>query len=532
MSTLELNTQLAEVSFLAGRQVGVIVDRKGHVQHVIVGDAHKLELPDLGRHRAGRGRLRGVRLLHTHLLQEPLTRDDLTDLALLRLDYIAALEVTKDGRPGRWYAAHVVTENEAGDLWHTFAARPAHELLSFDFQGFIRDLEAELARESRLQIVDDRPRVTLVQVTAFDREDGVGPDPEVSMAELRELSATAGVRVVDEVCQRRSKIDPRTVLGRGKLEEVSLRCMQLGVETAIFDCNLTPTQVRSIADATELKVLDRTQLILDIFAQRARTREGKLQVELAQLRYRLPRLSRTAAAFSRLAGGIGGRGPGEQKLEVDRRRVKDRITLLTRDLARVGRSRGVRRQQRNRQGVPIISIVGYTNAGKSTLLNTLTHSEVLAEDKLFATLDPTSRRLRFPREREVIITDTVGFIRDLPPDLVRAFEATLEELADADLLLHVVDITNPQAEEQLDCVDAILQELQLGERPVLRVLNKVDRLEGADDAGHLAARLRGIPVSALNRATLQPLLRAIETCLWEARGTAYDLSGKAGAPRS
>jgi len=498
----------------------VIVNRKGHVEHVLLGDAHKLELPDLGRHRAGRGRLRGVRLLHTHLQSEPLTKDDLTDLALLRLDYVAALEVTKEGAPGQWYGAHVTTQADADVPWVLLDPEPAHTALFLNFERFLKDLETELARQTRLEVVDERPRVTLVQVA----EQGKDADCEASLQELRELAATAGVNVVDELLQRRAKVDPRTVLGRGKLQDLALSTMTKQVDLAVFDHNLTATQVRSISEASDLKIIDRTQLILDIFAQRARTREGKQQVELAQLKYRLPRLSRQHTAFSRLAGGIGGRGPGEQKLEVDRRRVKDRITLLTKELGRVAKSREIRRRKRNRQQVPIVSIVGYTNAGKSTLLNTLTSSKVLAENKLFATLDPTSRRLRFPQEREIVITDTVGFIRELPPDLVMAFRATLEELRDADLLLHVVDVSSPYAEQHLEAVDNLLHELELDDRPVLRVLNKVDRLPAPSDAAVMAARLDGIPVSALKPKSLAPLLERIERLMWQEHGRSMDLN--------
>jgi GTP-binding protein HflX len=254
---------------------------------------------------------------------------------------------------------------------------------------------------------------------------------------------------------------------------------------------------------------------LDIFAQRARSREGKLQVELAQLKYMLPRLSRSTQAFSRLAGGIGGRGPGEQKLEVDRRRVKDRITLLQKQLKKVALSRSIRRRQRNRNQVPVVSIVGYTNAGKSTLLNTLTLSKVLAEDKLFATLDPTSRRLRFPRDREIVITDTVGFIRDLPQDLIQAFSATLEEMEDADALLHVVDISSPNVEEQIATVDSLLHTLKLDDRPVIRVLNKADRLADKEMCAQLEVRLGGIAICARSSNTLGPLLTHLEHVLWQ-----------------
>jgi GTP-binding protein HflX len=434
--------------------------------------------------------------------------------------------VLEDGRPGQWYAAHVVPDNPAGDLWSVRPPLPAHEALREDFAQFLRELEAQLARERRLRVVNEENRALLVQVHSPRRNNpSQADDPDVSLAELRELSATAGLHIADIIRQQRNRPDPRTVLGRGKLQDLTLRSMQLNVELVVFDCDLTPTQVRSIAEACDLRVIDRTQLILDIFAQRARTKEGKQQVELAQLRYRLPRLSRNHSAFSRLAGGIGGRGPGEQKLEVDRRRVKDRITLLQKQLRQVSKSRGVRRQQRNRRQIPVISIVGYTNAGKSTLLNTLTQSKVLAENKLFATLDPTSRRLRFPREREVVITDTVGFIRALPPDLIRAFQATLEELQDADLLLHVVDVSSPVAERHLQAVDEVLRDLKLDDRPILRVLNKVDQLPSREEADNLAIQLDGVLVSALDSGSLEPLLLRIQNLLWQERGEQVDLGG-------
>jgi GTP-binding protein HflX len=298
----------------------------------------------------------------------------------------------------------------------------------------------------------------------------------------------------------------------------------------VFDAELSPSQARHIAEATSLKILDRTQLILDIFAQRAQSADGKLQVELAQLKYLYPRLVGRDDSLSRLAGGIGGRGPGETKLEIDRRRVRDRITALERRIEALGANRQLRRKQRNDRGLPVLSIVGYTNAGKSTLLNALTDSAVLAEDKLFATLDPTSRRLRFPRDREVIITDTVGFIRDLPPDLVNAFRATLEELSDADLLLHVVDAADPRHPEQIEAVEQILASLGLEKKQRLLVFNKVDRLAPGEGAA-LAHRAEGVPVSAATRDGLAELLHLCDRVLWADRRVAFS-DVEASAPSS
>jgi GTP-binding protein HflX len=302
-------------------------------------------------------------------------------------------------------------------------------------------------------------------------------------------------------------------MGEGKLKEVVIRALQQGATLLVFDQDLTPAQVRAITAITEVKVIDRSQLILDIFARRAHTLDGKVQVELAQLRYILPRLTGKGTAMSRLMGGIGGRGPGETKLETDRRRIHDRIARLEKQLADLGRQRRQRRQKRVAAGVPIVSIVGYTNAGKSTLLNALTQSQVFTEDLLFATLDTATRRLRFPREREVIITDTVGFIRQLPKSLMGAFKATLEELEDARLLLHVVDIANPRCEEQIHAVERILRDLELHEIPRLLVFNKID-LVPAETVAALCRRFEALPVSARDRTSFVPLLGELEERFW------------------
>jgi len=522
----ELARHLCEVSFETRRQVGVLIDRKGDVQHVIVGDARKLVLPDVGRGRAGAHRLRGLRLVHTHLAGEPLTRDDHTDLALLRLDLVAALEVREGpegGEPGRVYLAWLVPENPAGAIWQDETAASVHEL-RYDARRGPLALEEEFARALTARRTGGRERAILVGTSGRRRTREEG---EASLLELRELARTAGVEVVDASLQHRAQIDPRTLIGKGKLEDILLRSMQLMADLIVFDADLSPSQAIHIAEATSLKILDRTQLILDIFAQRAQSADGKLQVELAQLKYLYPRLVGRDDSLSRLAGGIGGRGPGETKLEIDRRRVRDRITALERRLSNLSQDRALRRRQRNARGLPVLSIVGYTNAGKSTLLNALTDSAVLAEDKLFATLDPTSRRLRFPRDREVIITDTVGFIRDLPKDLVAAFRATLEELGDADLLLHVVDAADPRREEQVAAVEAILGSLELGEKRRLLVFNKADRLP-AGEAAALAHQADGVAVSATTRDGLPELLHRCDRLLW-AQGRVSFADLEAGA---
>jgi GTPase len=505
----ELARHLTEVSHETNRQIGVFLDRKGDVQAVIVGDAKKLELPDVGRSRAGDSRLRGLRLVHTHLNGEPLTRDDHTDLALLRLDLVAAIEVQEGGLPGRVHYAHLLPENPQGAMWKDEVAPSVHDL-GYDALSGALALEDEFARAGAVRRTGGKERAILV---GFGGRGRGRAEAESSLEELRELARTAGVEVIDATLQLRRDPDPRYLIGKGKLEDIVLRSMQLMATVIVFDSNLSPSQARHIAEATSLKILDRTQLILDIFAQRAQSADGKLQVELAQLKYLYPRLVGRDDSLSRLAGGIGGRGPGETKLEIDRRRVRDRITALERRIEALGENRHLRRKQRNGRGLPVLSIVGYTNAGKSTLLNALTDSEVLAEDKLFATLDPTSRRLRFPRDREVIITDTVGFIRDLPKDLVNAFRATLEELTEADLLLHIVDAADPRQEEQIAAVEEILKGLGLGEKRRLVVLNKIDRLPAGEAEG--AAHQRdAVAISAANRTGIPALLERCEKLLW------------------
>jgi GTP-binding protein HflX len=322
------------------------------------------------------------------------------------------------------------------------------------------------------------------------------------------------------VVQRPHDINPRYLLGEGKLKELIIRSQQLGADLIVFDQNLSPAQVKSIGDITEMRVIDRTQLILDIFARRAHSGDGKVQVELAQLKYRLPRLSERSTALSRLTGGIGGRGPGETRLEIDMRRARDKIRRLEKQLIALGKARDQRRERRVRSEIPIVSIAGYTNAGKSTLFNALTRSEVKAEDLLFATLDTATRRLRFPRDREVVITDTVGFIKDLPKDLLGAFRATLDEMQDADLILHVVDISNQRFEQQMESVNNLIREIGLEHIPQLVVFNKVD-LVNPLWAKAIASRFNGVVCAAIKQETFGDLLREIEKRVWEENSTEY-----------
>lgn len=504
--TTELAHFMAQLSREMRRQVGVLIDRRGRIQHVLIGDGHKLVLPDLGRHRAGKSRLRGIRLVHTHVFNEGLSRDDLTDLSLLQLDLMGVIQVSESGQATTFEYAHLVPPGPTDQLWTIVDPEPLGEM-EFGFQLFIDALEEEFARRQPVSTTDEGfTKAIAVHVSTGAHGE---PDTESSLAELRELARTAQVDIVETVIQRRQQLHPKYVLGRGRLEDLVLASMQQQAELIVFDRDLTPAQARSIADTTEAKVIDRTQLILDIFAQRATTRDGKLQVELAQLKYTLPRLAGRNTAMSRLAGGIGGRGPGETKLEIDRRRAQARIHHLTKQIDKLSRQRFERRRRRRDSRIPIVAIVGYTNAGKSTLLNRMTGADVLAEDKLFATLDPTTRRLRVPDEREVVFTDTVGFIRDLPQDLVAAFKATLEELSEAHVLLHVVDIATPGWEQRITSVDRILEDLGVEKTPTVIAFNKIDQVEDLTLLQTLCRSYNAVAISALDKTTIAPLVARI-----------------------
>jgi GTPase len=495
----EMARALCGLSSELNRQVGILLQRSGKVEAVIVGDYRGIMIPQLS-HIRSRGRLKGLRLVHTHLAGEDISDEDLMDLLFLRLDLLSVLKVTDDGFPEKLYSVHLLPDSRDGKNW--FFLPPVHPANQTDsFEEFIHALEGEFTRKAGAREVDSgQDRAILVSVSSLPKISA-----RESMRELKELARSDDVVVLDTVLQQRRKINPRFILGKGKLADIMIKALQLNANLLIFDQELNPSQIRSITNHSELRVIDRTQLILDIFAHRALSREGKLQIEMAQLKYMLPRLSSRDDALSRLTGGIGARGPGETKLEIDKRRINDRLARLGKELKKVSKERYRRRSRRRKKQLPVLSLVGYTNAGKSTLLNTLTQSDIVAEDKLFATLDPTSRRLRFPKDMEVVVTDTVGFIRHLPAELLQAFKATLEELEEADLLVHVIDLSNPCFRDQMKVVEELLRELHLDTIPCLKLFNKCDKVNG--DVMLMADVAReGIVGSALDPVTLRPFL--------------------------
>lgn len=509
---------LVEISMDIRRQVGILIARNGKTVLVIAGEPQNIVIPDTPDFRTLPGRLKGIRCIHTRLNEAHLNRDDLTDLALLRLDFMAAVSIFTSRHPDHTgikndqqekfpvtiYPAHILPGD--GDEPYTIMSPLSLDDLDIGCIERIHAIENELSRQDASHKVEKGDeKAILINVFTDHAKEAVA-----SLEELKELCRSSNIIVLDTVLQRRKKIDPKFVVGKGKLSDLVIRALQKHATMMVFDRELTPSQIRSITDFVEMKVIDRTQLILDIFARRAKSREGKLQVELAQTNYLLPRLATKNTAMSRLTGGIGGRGPGETKLEINRRRARERITRLAKEIEKIRKQRTQQRSRRNRTGIPVISIVGYTNAGKSTLLNTLTKSDIIAENRLFATLDPSSRRLRFPKDLEVIITDTVGFIQDLPDELMEAFHATLEELEQADILLHVVDISNPRYEQQMGSVEKILKELGLEQTPVVYVFNKQDKIKIADFDNPWLLN-QGILVSATRPDTLKPLVSRLES---------------------
>jgi GTP-binding protein HflX len=511
--TLDVARECADLTFETRRQIGLLVNRQGQMESVIIGNDHELVIPHLSRTRSGLRLLRGVRLVHTHLKNQPLTQDDLTDLALLRLDLIVALGVGKNGGLQDVYVAHNVPHSSKDQAY--VQLKPcAFQSFQMNCLEFVQSLEQDILKGcqgSREGIREGRALLVSVGTgrVAFQQE---------RLDELQELVRAQDVEVLGCVTQRPAAIHPKYVVGSGKMKDLAIQALQSGADTLIFDQDLTPAQVRGISELTDLRVLDRSQVILDIFAKRAHSHIGNIQVELAQLRYRLPRLAQSSTAFSRLAGGIGTRGPGETKLESDRRRIRERIQHLERDLASIGQGRQEQRKRRRKRGLPVVSIIGYTNVGKSSLFNVLTASQVSVKDCVFETLDTVSRCWYLPSLGEIILTDTVGFIRDLPKDLVAAFQTTLQELQDADVLVHVIDAHVQEPEQHITAVEHILTQLGLEDIPCLRFFNKGDLIE-IEDMQRLCQRYDGIGGSALEKTSLQVLQEKIAHVLLTLQGT-------------
>ncbi len=510
--TVDLARALSELSVEFARGVSVLIDRRGRVVTVAVGDASDTPLPEYTGE--AESRLSGLRLAHTHLKPGGLSGADLTTLFLNRLDAIVAIDPPDERSGGlNGQLATIAPASADEEDWLIDPQASLREIESLDIKARIEALEEELSRSGGPRSVKRSSAERAVLVGLASKTEGA--EGEARLAELEELVRSAGGVVAAMSFQQRERPDHRTLVGAGKLQEVVALAFHEDADLLVFDRELSPAQAREIEAATKLKVLDRTQVILDIFAQHARGREAQLQVELAQLQYQLPRLAGRGQAMSRLGGGIGTRGPGETKLEVDRRRIRDRLAWLEKAVSDISKRRAETRKQRTASSVPVIALVGYTNAGKSTLFNALTHGDALTQDKLFATLRPTTREAWLPELGEwgskVVFTDTVGFIRDLPDELVNAFRATLEELHHADLLLHVVDGAAPGAPERVSAVERILDQLDL-EPPRMIVVNKADAAD-AEVMASLAARFSAVGVSATHGTGIAELKQALAAAL-------------------
>ncbi len=483
----------------------MLINRKGFITHVISGDRHGILIPDLDGFRRGAFRLRGLRCVHTVLSSKKgLTNEDLTDLALLRLDAMMTIEV-KNELPSTFNLAYLLPPDPGGHKWKTETYREIRSV-PYKFNEFIRDLEQDIERRCRLRLVSSaEERAILVHASSRGEEFA-----SRRLEELERLAETSNIEVVDKIYQRIGRYNPAHLIGKGKLKEILISGLYLGATMVIFDQNLSPVQANNIARMMDIKVIDRTQLILDIFARHATTRGGKLQVELAQLRYTLPRLVGKGTAMSRLMGGIGGKGPGETKLEMDRRRIKQRISSIERSLKDLSKRRVQRRKKRKKERLRVFSIIGYTNAGKSTLLNRLTRSKVTVADKLFATLDPSTRFL-FLNGRKVLLSDTVGFITNMPPEIKLAFKATLEELEDSHAFIHVVDSSNPFIQDEIEATEEILEEIGLIDTPRILVLNKCDLIDMETEKR--LKRIPGLRISARTGQGIGNVTREMEASL-------------------
>ncbi len=504
MLPVELAQTIGRISSEINREISVLINRRGIVVDISIGDSGTVSLPQLDSRR-GNTRLSGIRCIHTHPGGSGLlSQVDISTLQKLRLDAMVAVGIM-EGQITEIFAGCLNLDSEA-DIYGPFALGEAR--LNYMY-NLIEELDAS-ARADIYKNEETSEKAILVGLeTAQSRLDNLSQrEAESSLAELEELANTAGAIVIDRLLQRKQTQDSAFYVGKGKIEELSLMCQATDVQLLIFDDELSGAQIRNIEEVTGARVIDRTTLILDIFAQRAISKEGKLQVELAQLKYKLPRLIGFGTELSRLGGGIGTRGPGEKKLEVDKRHIRRRVTYLEHELKQLEKRRDFMRGNREKRNTPVVAIVGYTNAGKSTLMNRLCGASVFVEDKLFATLDPSARRLILADGREAVLIDTVGFIRKLPHDLIEAFKSTLEEATHADLLLHVVDASNENATMQIGVVESLLEELGASSKNTLLVLNKQDIVTGGSRINSMGYS-SVCEVSAVTGEGLEKLLEKI-----------------------
>lgn len=511
----ELAVKLADITEYINREISVYITRSGQIIEIAVGDNATVELPSFSGRR-GAGRLSGIRCIHTHPGGNPyLSGVDISALKNNKYDAMVAIGVVSPDFTKSELTFGLITgidsnENYTAECYGPYSIEDAENI---NFVNTVSTIERILDKQTgtaSLQVMSERAILIGME---WGRNDSLWTVDD-SLEELKQLADTAGATVIKKFIQKRPKPDPAFFIGRGKVQELALYAQQENIDLCIFDDELSPAQQRNIESVMGIRILDRTALILDIFAQRARTNEGKLQVELAQLQYTLPRIMGKGLMLSRLGGGIGTRGPGETKLEVDRRRIRDRIAFIKEQIEKVKAVRSLHRSKRKKNNVFEVSLVGYTNAGKSTLLNTLTNSDIYAKDQLFATLDPTTRQLTLPNKQEIIITDTVGFIQRLPHQLIAAFRSTLEVVTEADLLVHVIDVSHELYKEQAAAVHEVLKEIGAETKPVITVYNKIDKLPPDSKlADRLAQEEDTVCISAAKKLNLESLQQMIESHL-------------------